>query len=94
MQDVHWPAGIFGYFPSYTLGAVMAAQQWRAIARTHRDIEKDLARGDFSRINRWRDKRIWKKASLHPADAIMQAATGSGLDPEPFIDHLRARYGQ
>jgi carboxypeptidase Taq len=94
MQDVHWPAGIFGYFPSYTLGAVMAAQQWRAIARTHRDIEKDLARGDFSRINRWRDKRIWKKASLHSADEIMQAATGSGLDPEPFIDHLRARYGQ
>ncbi len=39
MQDVHWPSGAFGYFPSYTLGAMMAAQQWAAIAREHPSVE-------------------------------------------------------
>jgi carboxypeptidase Taq len=92
MQDVHWPAGVFGYFPSYTLGAALAAQQWAAVARKHRDIEDDLAAGRFTRLNRWRRDKIWRKASMHSADRIMKAATGSTLDVEPFIAHLKMRY--
>jgi carboxypeptidase Taq len=43
MQDVHWPGAAFGYFPSYTLGAMMAAQQWAALEKTHPDADADIA---------------------------------------------------
>ncbi len=93
MQDVHWPSGAFGYFPSYTLGALLAAQQWNAIVRQHGDMDGDLARGDVSRLNDWRRDHIWRKASMHSADEIMTAATGEPLNAAHFIAHLEARYG-
>jgi carboxypeptidase Taq len=93
MQDVHWAAGIFGYFPSYTLGALLAAQQWQAVHRAMPDIDSDIAAGRFDRINDWRRENIWSKASIHSADEITHAATGSSLSAQPFIEHLKARYG-
>ena len=62
MQDVHWPGGAFGYFPSYTLGAMMAAQQWAALTREHPSVEDDIARGQFRRVNDWRRENIWSQA--------------------------------
>src|SRR4029079_8690774 len=56
-QDVHWPGAAFGYFPSYTLGAMMAAQQWAALTKEHPSADEDLAKGDFSAINAWRRER-------------------------------------
>jgi hypothetical protein len=53
MQDVHWPSGAFGYFPSYTLGAMMAAQQWAAVERAI-PVSDQMRRGDFTAINAWR----------------------------------------
>ncbi|HHS82826.1 MAG TPA: carboxypeptidase M32, partial [Devosia sp.] len=63
MQDVHWPAGLFGYFPSYTLGALMAAQQWHAMERKIPDATDRISRGDFATINDWRRENIWSRAS-------------------------------
>ena len=63
MQDVHWPSGAFGYFPSYTLGAMMAAQQWAAVERENPNVSDDLRKGNFSGINEWRRKNIWSRAS-------------------------------
>ena len=54
MQDVHWPGGAFGYFPSYTLGAMMAAQQWDALKRVHPSADEDIAKGRFDAVNDWR----------------------------------------
>ena len=54
MQDVHWPGGTFGYFPSYTLGAMMAAQQWAAIEREFAGVESEFAAGKFDTVNEWR----------------------------------------
>lgn len=92
MQDVHWPSGAFGYFPSYTLGALMAAQQWAAIAKSGIDAQADLARGDVSALNEWRRRHIWSKGSMVTADEIMRQATGLTLDPAHFMAHLEARY--
>jgi carboxypeptidase Taq len=92
MQDVHWPSGAFGYFPSYTLGALMAAQQWVAIERSMPHVHEDVARGDFTAINAWRRDNIWAKASTATADEIMTAATGAPLSASHFKDHLRRRY--
>jgi carboxypeptidase Taq len=93
MQDVHWPSGAFGYFPSYTLGAMMAAQQWAAIVREHPLANDDVARGDFSALNAWRKQHIWSKASMASTPELMRQATGETLNAQYFIDHLKQRYG-
>ena len=92
MQDVHWPSGAFGYFPSYTLGALAAAQQFAAIRRALPEVETDIAKGNFSRINDWRRHNIWEKASFHSTQEIMRQATGEALSPRAFMAHLEERY--
>ncbi|GGA47701.1 carboxypeptidase M32 [Pelagibacterium lentulum] len=93
MQDVHWPAGAFGYFPSYTLGAMMAAQQWAAIEKAHPSLNDDIARGDFHAVNAWRSEHIWQQASRYSTPELLTRATGAPLDPQFFIAHLKKRYG-
>ncbi|MGB8314167.1 MAG: carboxypeptidase M32 [Aestuariivirga sp.] len=92
MQDVHWPSGAFGYFPSYTLGAMMAAQQWAAVERTHPTVADDLRHGRFDTINDWRRKNIWSKASTLSTPELMRQATGETLQARYFTGHLRRRY--
>ena len=64
MQDVHWPSGAFGYFPSYTLGAMMAAQQWSALKAEHPAIDDEIATGRFDTVNEWRRAKIWLGCSV------------------------------
>jgi carboxypeptidase Taq len=94
MQDVHWPAGAFGYFPSYTLGAMMAAQQFAAIKKLHPGVNDSIAAGDFTTVNDWRRDNIWSAASVKSTPQIMQAATGEPLNAAYFIAHLKERYGK
>lgn len=92
MQDVHWPAGAFGYFPTYTLGAMTAAQLYAAAVRTQPSIPNDIAQGNFAPINAWLRESIWSKASLLTTRELMESATGKPLDPEDFKRHLEHRY--
>ncbi|HHY50988.1 MAG TPA: carboxypeptidase M32 [Alphaproteobacteria bacterium] len=92
MQDVHWPSGAFGYFPSYTLGALIAAQLWAAIEREHPGVRDDVRRGQFVRLNDWRRERIWSQASFHSTPDLLRRATGGPLDPRYFEEHLKRRY--
>jgi carboxypeptidase Taq len=94
MQDVHWPSGAFGYFPSYTLGALMAAQQWAAIRRDHPTIQDDIAEGKFEAVNEWRRKHIWSQGSLWSTPEMLERATGEPLSAKHFEAHLKARYGR
>ncbi len=93
MQDVHWPGGAFGYFPSYTLGAMMAAQQAAALRREHPAFEDDIARGNFDAINDWRRRNIWSQGSRWSTPDLLRRATAEELNAAYFIDHLKARYG-
>jgi carboxypeptidase Taq len=92
MQDVHWPSGAFGYFPSYTLGAMMAAQQWAAVERENPNVSNDIRKGNFSGINDWRRKNIWSKASTLSTPELMRSATGETLQAKYFTAHLEKRY--
>jgi carboxypeptidase Taq len=94
MQDVHWPSGAFGYFPSYTLGALMAAQQWAAIKRQHPSIEDDFAKGNFEAVNDWRRRNIWSQGSMWSTPKLLQKATGEPLTAKHFEAHLKSRYGR
>jgi carboxypeptidase Taq len=92
MQDVHWPSGAFGYFPSYTLGAMMATQQWAAVERENPKVNDDIRKGNFAGVNDWRRKNIWSKASTLSTPELMRAATGETLQAKYFTEHLRKRY--
>ena len=92
MQDVHWPSAAFGYFPSYTLGAMMAAQQWAAFVEAHPSADDDLAKGDFAAVNEWRQRNIWSQGSRYSTPELLERATGEKLNAARFIAHLRDRY--
>jgi carboxypeptidase Taq len=92
MQDVHWPSGAFGYFPSYTLGAMIAAQQWAAIEKANPNVRDDIRHGRFDGVNDWRREHVWSKASQLSTPALLQAATGEPLQVKYFTDHLKQRY--
>jgi carboxypeptidase Taq len=93
MQDVHWYAGLYGYFPSYTLGALIAAQLFRAVRDHHSDAVDAIARGDFAPLLAWLRRNVHSRGRSVPVDRLLTDATGSGLGAEPFIAHLRERYG-
>lgn len=92
MQDVHWPSGAIGYFPSYTLGAIIAAQLWSAIERDQPNARDDMRNGRFVGINDWRRDKIWKEASKYSTPELLQRATGEKLNARHFQEHLTRRY--
>jgi carboxypeptidase Taq len=92
LQDVHWPAGLFGYFPTYTLGALTAAQLFAAARRALPDLSQQIAGGQFTALNSWLRERVWSRGSLLETDALLREATGAPLTTEPFKKHLQTRY--
>lgn len=92
MQDVHWAAGVFGYFPTYTLGALNAAQIFSALLRSHPELPEQIAAGEFATLNAWLRERIWSKASSLDGDQLMTRATGEPLQVEHFERYLQRRF--
>ncbi|MHB1102751.1 MAG: carboxypeptidase M32 [Devosia sp.] len=92
MQDVHWPSGAFGYFPSYTLGAMIAAQQWAALQQAQPNVREDMRSGRFVGLNDWRREHIWSQASRWSTPELLERATGEKLNAKHFAEHLRQRY--
>jgi carboxypeptidase Taq len=92
LQDIHWPSGSFGYFPTYTLGAMAAAQFYRAARRDMPDLEENIAAGDFESLVSWLRTHVHGQGSCHTADELLSRATGESLNPEIFLEHLNARY--
>ncbi len=93
MQDVHWPGGAFGYFPSYTLGAMIAAQLGSAMEKDIPDMKEQMRKGEFGAINQWRADKVWSQASRYSTPDLITRATGEPLNADHFKAHLRTRYG-
>jgi carboxypeptidase Taq len=92
MQDIHWPMGMFGYFPSYTLGAMYAAQYFATIRKLYPDMDTRIASGDLSPVMDWLDANIWSQASRWSTHALVTRATGEPLNAAHFRRHLESRY--
>jgi carboxypeptidase Taq len=92
LQDIHWPAGAFAYFPCYTLGALMAAQLFEALRAALPEIEDQIGRGDFRPLLAWLRANIHEQGSLVDTPTLLTRITGRPLDPQPFLDHLQRRY--
>lgn len=92
LQDVHWFVGKFGYFPSYTIGHIMAAQIHESIKRDIPQLHDLLIQGDFRLVNNWLSSRIHSKGRLMRMDSLLKDATGTPLTIGPLVRHLEERY--
>ena len=94
LQDCHWAGGDFGYFPSYAVGNIYAAQFLKAMEK---DIGADtvreaLRKGEYSVITGWQNRNIWSRGGLYEPGDLVRMVTGSGLDAGCYIDYLETRF--
>jgi carboxypeptidase Taq len=92
LQDIHWYSGAFGYFPSYSLGAMAAAQLFQAAERDLPDVHETLAQGNAAPVVDWLRRNVHEQGSLYSPDELLQHATGNPLGTEAFKHHIRERY--
>lgn len=92
MQDIHWYDGAVGYFPTYTLGAMTAAQLFLAACEAEPDIMSGLATGDFRPLLGWLRENVHRHGSRLTTEELLVQATGRPLCAQPFLTHLRGRY--
>jgi carboxypeptidase Taq len=91
LQDVHWSSGAFGYFPSYALGCLIAAQLWETLESELGAQDDALAAGDVEAIASWLGDKVHRHGRRLDTEPIVESATGRGLDPAPFLRHLGSR---
>ena len=94
LQDVHWSAGLFGYFSTYTLGNVIAAQLWDAFGASNPDRDAQVARGEFSPLLEWLRGQLHQHGRAYQAQELLVRITGSKLDPAPYLRYLEQKYGE
>ena len=92
MQDIHWTDGAFGYFPSYTIGAVNAAQIFAKIKSEHPDWQDRFGNGDVQFVRDWLHDKVWSRGCDLESQELMLSATGSGTSADALVEHLEARY--
>lgn len=92
LQDSHWSSGAFGYFPSYTLGAMYACQFHRALLNEQPDTELSVANGNFMPIKSWLNEKIHRQGRLYTPQQLIEHVTGEPLNPDYFIDYLQDKY--
>lgn len=91
LQDVHWPSGAFGYFPSYALGCLIAAQLWESLESELGPQADALAVGDVAAIRTWLEAKVHRHGRRLDTVPVVESATGRGLDAAPFLRHLASR---
>lgn len=92
LQDIHWSDGLIGYFPTYTLGNVYAAQLFAAAERALGPLEEAFAQGDFRTLLTWLGENVHRHGKRYKAAEIVERATGSAPDPSALIESLSRRY--
>jgi len=90
LQDIHWPSGWFGYFPAYTLGAIIASMLGSTLDNT---VMSEVAKGNFYNINEFLNKKIWGMGSLKDTNNLIKEAVGEGtVNPNIFLAYLENKY--
>ena len=92
LQDVHWSAGLIGYFPTYALGNMYAAQFFDAARCELDDLDEQFARGDFHPLLDWLRTNIHRRGTQYRAARLVEVVTGQPLSSEPLLKHLNSRF--
>jgi carboxypeptidase Taq len=92
---VHWYGGtIGGAFQSYTIGNILAAQFYAAALRAHPGIPEEIARGSFDTLHRWLRENIYRHGRKYPPNELIERACGSPMHMAPYLNYLRAKFGE
>ena len=92
LQDTHWSGGAFGYFPSYTLGAIYASQFYQTLICTQLDTAKQIELGNLKKVRKWLNAKIHEQGRLLSVPNLVKEVTGESLNPDVFLDYLKNKY--
>ena len=92
LQDVHWSCGLIGYFPTYAIGNLYAAQFYSAMEKQIPDLKNKISKGDFFEIKNWLNKNIHARGKLYSADDLVKKVTGESLNSDYFIKYIENKY--
>ncbi|MCS7217098.1 MAG: carboxypeptidase M32 [Candidatus Bipolaricaulota bacterium] len=92
LQDVHWSGGAFGYFPSYALGNLYAAQFMEKLQEAQPNLWDEVRKGQFQNVLSWLRQNIHRYGRMYFPEELCQKVTGEKLSPEPFLRYLREKY--
>ncbi|MFN2148941.1 MAG: carboxypeptidase M32 [Anaerolineales bacterium] len=92
LQDVHWSGGMIGYFPTYSLGNLIAAQLWEKIHQDLPDLDEQIVKAEFDGLLGWLRENIHRHGSKYEPIELLQKVTGQGLEAEPYLRYLENKY--
>ena len=94
LQDTHWSQGLIGYFPTYLLGNLYAAQLFASVQREIPDLERSIARGELIPLREWLREKVHGHAKTLTADELIERATGAPLTATHFLEYLDGKFGR
>jgi carboxypeptidase Taq len=94
LQDIHWAAGLFGYFATYALGNLISAQIWERYLRAHPTRDEEIRRGDFSALLAWLGPTLHQHGRKYQPQELVRRITGADIDPDPYLRYLEGKYGE
>jgi len=92
LQDIHWSHGNFGYFPTYSLGSVLAAQLYASAEEEIDDLEGKIREGDFEPLHEWLTENVHQHGARYTTDDLIQEATGESFTADYFLDYVEAKF--
>jgi carboxypeptidase Taq len=93
LQDVHWAAGLFGYFPTYTIGNVLSAQLFEEALKAHPDVLEEIGSGEFGTLRGWLRENIHRHGSRYDPEELIERTTGHPLETAPYLRYLKSKFG-
>ena len=94
LQDIHWAGGMFAYFPTYTIGNVLAVQLYEKAIETYPTIPDEIAQGEFANLYGWLRENIYQYGSKYEPNELIERATGRTLDTAPYLRYLHKKFGE
>ena len=92
LQDVHWSLDLFGYFSTYALGNLIAAQLWECMAEDIPDLDAQIQRGEFNTLTSWMREKVHRHGAKFEPQELVQRITGSKIDQRPYMRYLTNKY--
>jgi carboxypeptidase Taq len=93
LQDMHWAAGLIGYFSTYLLGSVMSVQLWEKAADDLGDLDAQIERGEFAPLREWLGEHVHAHGRKYPPQETLRRAVGTTIDAKPYLAYLKRKYG-
>ena len=91
LQDMHWAAGGFGYFPTYALGNVISVQIWERAKEDLGDLDERFEQGEFGELREWLREHLYRLGRKFTPQETIQRVTGSTIDAKPYLGYLREK---